>query len=158
MKSRLFTGIAAALALGAVSACGSSAPAPAADTPSADLVVSNARLMLAPVKGNPAAAYFDIANKGGKDWMINDAAFAGASSAMLHTVGGANMGGGMGEVLQVPVRQGETVHFEPGHLHVMVMDPPAGLAPGGKGQLTLKFLGGDALSFPVEVKAPGDER
>jgi copper(I)-binding protein len=158
MKPGIFTALALAAATLGLGACGSS-PAPAeAAKPADTLSVANGRLVLAPVKGNPAAAYFDITNKGSKDWLIHSASLAGAQSTMLHTVGGPGNGGGMGEMLQIPVKAGETVKFEPGALHVMVMDPPADLAPGGKSELTLRFPGGDSISFPVEVKAAGDER
>ncbi len=156
MKSGILSAV--ALATACLSACGSSAPPPAEASPSSDLAASNARLFLAPVKGNAAAVYFDIANKGQTTWSIQGASLKGAQMTMLHTVGGPNMNGGMGEVLQVLVHPGETVHFEPGKLHVMVMDPPADLTRGAKSELTLNFLGGDKMSFPVEVKAAGDAR
>ena len=156
MKSKLLTGLALSCAVAGLSACGSSATPPAEATASSALAVANARLMLAPVKGNPAAAYFDLTNKGSKEWMLTGASLAGSQSSTLHTTD--EKGGSMEEMPQVPVKPGETVHFEPGHLHVMVMDPPADLAPGGKSQLTLKFLGGDTMSFPVEAKPAGAER
>ena len=155
MKKGILAATLGAATLG-LGACGSAPPPPAAATPASSLTVSNARLVLSAVKGNPAAAYFDIANKSGKDWMIHTASLQGAQMTMLHTVGGPNNNGGMGEVLQVPVKQGETVHFEPGKLHVMVMDPPASLKPGDTTQLTLSFPGGDTMTFPLAVRAAGD--
>lgn len=155
MKTGILGALALAAATAGLAACGSTPPPPQAATPASSLAVGHARLVLGAVKGNPAAAYFDITNKSEKLWMIHTAALAGATMTMLHTVGGPNNNGGMGEVLQVPVNPGETVHFEPGKLHVMVMDPPATLAPGDKAQLTLGFPGGPTMTFPLEVRTAG---
>lgn len=160
MKSAVFASLVLIAGAGVLVSCGqgTSAGDAAVEKPTAGLAASNARLYLAPVKGNPAAVYFDLANGSAKDWMISKAALAGASSTMLHTVGGAGNDGGMGMVAQVPLKKGETARFEPGKLHVMVMDPPADLTPGAITTLTLRFAGGDEFSFPVEVKAAGEER
>ena len=158
MRTAIFAAVVLATASIGLDACDSSPPAAVDTGPAASLNVSNAYLALAPVKGNPAAVYFDVTNKSGKDWVIHSASLAGAQSTMLHTVGGPGMGGGMGDIPQVMVKQSETVKFEPGGLHVMVMDPPATLAPGDKTELTLRFPGGDTIKVPVEVKAAGDAR
>lgn len=158
MKSGIWTALALACSTAGLAGCGGSKPAPPAATPASSLSVSNARLVLSAVKGNPAAAYFDIANNSAQDWTIHDASLKGAQMTMLHTVGGPNNKGGMGEVLQVPVKHGETLHFEPGKLHVMVMDPPATLARGDKSELTLGFPGGDTMTFPLDVRGAGDAR
>ena len=158
MKSGIFAGIALLLVSGGLAGCGQEQPAAPAPTPAGDLTVTNGRLVLAPVKGNPVAVYFDITNHGARDWMIVNASMKGAKSTMLHTVGGPGTGGGMGQMIQIWVPKGETVHFEPGKLHVMVMDPPAGLAKGGTSEVSLRFPAGDTMSFPVSIRGAGDER
>ena len=148
---------AAALALAAVgpTAC-SEAPEQAAAGPAVPegIAVTNARLMLPAVKGNPGAVYFDISNTGTENRMIRAASVAGAGSAMMHTTTTDSMQ----ETLQVMVPTGETVKFEPGGTHVMAMDLADTVAAGGKADVTLTFVGGTTATFPAEVRAAGDER
>lgn len=151
--------IRAALALAVATigpvAC-SEAPEQADANPDAPegIAVSNGRLMLPAVAGNPGAAYFDMANSGDRDRMIRAASVAGAGSAMMHTTNEA----GMAETLQVMVKAGETVKFEPGGMHVMAMDLADTVVAGGQAEVTVTFVGGDKVSFPADVRAAGDER
>lgn len=152
---------AAALALAAIGpvACGEAPVEQAADPEAPDgIAVDHARLMLPAVPGNPAAVYFDIANKGEKDMMILSVAVQGAGSSMMHQMNTANGRTSMDEVLQIAVPAGETLSFEPGGLHVMAMDLADTVAAGGESEVTLTFAGGDKVSFPAEVRAAGDER
>ena len=122
------------------------------------IAVSNARLMLAPVAGNPAAVYFDIANTSGREVMIRSASVQGAGTAMIHQTATWNLKTDMQEVFQQPVPSGETVSFAPGGLHIMASDLADTVAPGSTAEVTLTFVGGDKVSFPAEVRAAGDER
>lgn len=139
----------------AVAAC-SEAPEQAEAAPEAPegIAVTNARLMLPAVAGNPAAVYFDVANNGGGNRMIRAASVAGAGSAMMHVTDDT----GMRETLQVMVEPGQTVKFEPGGTHVMAMDMADTVVAGGETEVTVTFVGGDKVSFPAEVRAAGDER
>src|SRR4029077_20717711 len=95
----------------------SEAPDQATAEPAAPegIAVTNARLMLPAVKGNPGAVYFDIANSGTENKMIRAASVKGAASAMMHVTAADSMQ----ETLQVMVPVGETVKLEPGGTHVM---------------------------------------
>lgn len=123
------------------------------------IAVSDARMMLPPVPGNPAAIYFTIANTSDRPVAISGASVQGAASAMLHTttVGpqGASM---MAEMTQQPVPAGETVRFEPGGRHVMASGLADAIRPGAVVEVTLTFADGDKVSFPAAVRAPGAER
>ena len=149
----------AALALAAAAivpiAC-SEAPEQAEANPDAPegIAVENGRLMLPAVAGNPGAAYFDVVNSGDRDRMIRAASVAGAGSSMMHVTEPT----GMQEILQVMVKAGETVKFEPGETHVMAMGLPETMVAGGQTEVTVTFVGGDKVSFPAEVRAAGDER
>ena len=110
--------------------------------------------MLPAVAGNPGAAYFDVVNSGDRDRMIRAASVAGAGSSMMHVTEPT----GMQEILQVMVKAGETVKFEPGGTHVMAMDLADTVVAGGEAEVTVTFVGGDKVSFPTEVRAAGDER
>lgn len=155
MKKGLWTAAALVLTAAGLAACGEE-PAPADIGPKAPdgIAVAGGRLMLPAVKGNPAAIYFEVTNSSADNKMIRAASVEGAGSTMLH----ASDPAGMQETLQVMVKPGETVKFEPGGLHVMAMDVADTLVAGGSTQVTLTFVGGDQASFPAEVHAPGDER
>ena len=125
-------GAALALAIAAMlpAAC-SEAPEQTADAaPEAPegIAVTNGRLMLPAVAGNPGAVYFEIANTGERDRMMRAASVAGAGSAMMHVTNET----GMQEMLQMMVKAGETVKFEPGGQHVMAMDLADTVVAGGE--------------------------
>ena len=144
----------AAAALGPV-ACSDSEPVVDANPDAPEgIAVTGGRLMLPAVAGNPAAAYFDIANSGTRDMMIRAASVQGAGSAMMHVTEET----GMQEILQIMVKAGETVKFEPGGTHVMAMDLADTVVAGGKTEVTVTFVGGDKASFPADVRAAGEER
>ena len=152
---------AAALVFSSVTLAGCSGGSDEAAAPAADevaLEVSNARLMLPAVSGNPGAIYFDVKNTGEKNYAIRRADVEGASSAELHgsmEMQGQMMMDGIGQVL---VNAGETESFEPGGNHVMVFDLEPSLEAGGSTDMTLTVVGGKTMTVPVEIRAAGDER
>jgi len=153
------TGIWAAAALGlatvTLAGCGEQ---PEAAAPEAGITVTNARLMLPAVKGNPAAVYFDVKNGSARNMMIRAASVAGAGSAMLHQMGTWNKQPSMDEIFQVAVPPNGELKFEPGGLHVMANDLADTVTAGSTAEVTLTFVGGDKVTFPAEVRAAGDER
>lgn len=123
------------------------------------IAVSDARMMLPAVPGNPAAIYFTIANTSDRPIAISGVSVQGADSAMLHTTTVGPQGTStMGEMAQQAVPAGETVRFEPGGRHVMAGGLADTVRPGGVVEVTLTFTGGDKVSFPAAVRAAGDER
>lgn len=122
------------------------------------LSVSNGRMVLAPVAGNPAAVYFDLAYDGDRGLTIRRADVAGAKSAQLHDYGEYNYKVQMMEALPIGIKKGDKLSFEPGIKHVMAFDVSPDLKPGGTTEVTLTVSGGDTHSFPVTIKAAGDER
>lgn len=145
---------AVALALGALgpAAC-SETPEAAESGPAAaeGIAVSNARLMLPAVAGNPGAVYFDVSNTGSDNRVIRAVAIAGAGSADMHTKD-------MQLMAQIAVPPGGTTQFAPGDKHVMAMDLADSVTAGSQAEVTLTFVGGTEVSFPAEVRAAGDER
>lgn len=159
MTKALWSALALSLAALGPVACSEPAPeAPAAPEGPEGIYVTNARLMLPAVKGNPAAVYFDLANSSAKTVMIRAVAVQGSETAMLHQMGTWNRQPSMDELAQLPVKTGETVKLEPGGLHVMTGALADTVTAGGTAEVTLTFVGGDKLSFPAEVRAAGDER
>lgn len=160
MKTTFPAGAALTFAAFTLSACGgepSEAPE-AAPEGFPGVTVTDGRLVLPAVAGNPGAAYFTIAYDGDRIAVIRAASIEGAKSAMLHQTFEDSGVTSMGETLQVQLASGETLKFEPGGNHVMAMDLDEGLQPGGTTEITLTFLGGDKISFPAEVLAAKDAR
>lgn len=122
------------------------------------LSVSNGRMVLAPVAGNPAAVYFDLTYEGDRGLTIRRADVAGAKSAMLHDYGEYDSKVQMMEALPIGIKKGDKLSFEPGKRHVMAFDVSPDLKPGDSTEVTLTVSGGDKYSFPVTIKAAGDER
>ena len=159
MKAKLF----AAAILGAtlaLSACGESPEQPAAEqtTGIPGMKISNARMVLAPVPGNPAAIYFDLAYDGDRGLALNRAEVKGAKSAMFHDYGEYDFKVQMMDMLPLPLKKGDKVEFKPGGKHLMAMEPDASLKPGGTTEATIVISGGKKQTFPVEIRAAGDER
>lgn len=161
MKKTYLAGIALGLSAFALASCGEKASEPASEqAPDGvpGLVASNARLVLPPVEGNPAAVYFDLKYDGEGNIAIRSADVADAKSAMLHETIDMSGQKKMVEMLPLVMHPGETVKFEPGGKHVMAMGVSPDLKPGAKTEVTLTIAGGDKTSFPAEVKAAGDSR
>jgi periplasmic copper chaperone A len=163
MKTRVLAALALGLAALGPVACGSenggeqAAPTANPDAPSG-ISVSNARLSLPPVAGNPAAVYFDIANNGDQDAMIAGAFVEGAAMASLHHTTEDNGVAAMHPMEELPVPAGETARFAPGGMHVMAEGLAPALTAGGTAEVTLTFASGDKVSFPAEIRSAGDAR
>ncbi|HSG33776.1 MAG TPA: copper chaperone PCu(A)C [Sphingomonadaceae bacterium] len=165
MKSTILGSLALSLAMLGLSACGGGSDtaeqADAAPDGIPGVTVSNARLVLPAVKGNPGVLYFDIAY--GEDGTPSRVALsgvhiAGAQSAMMHEYseyGGETI---MTELMNQVVAKGESISFAPGGMHVMANNLDDSLVAGGTTEVTLTFAGGDKLSFPAEIRAAGDDR
>jgi hypothetical protein len=122
------------------------------------LSVENARLVLAPVNGNPAAVYFDLKYDGDRGLSIRRADVAGAESAQLHAYGEWEGKMQMAEAMPIAITKGTEISFKPGDLHVMAFNLDDSIEPGGTVEVTLTVSGGDKYSFDAEVRAAGDER
>lgn len=148
---------AASLSLAACSD-GAQEPEAATDANPTGLTVSNARLMLPPVAGNPAAIYFDLKNEGERAVAVRRADVADAKSASMHDMMEYNREMTMADMGPLTIPAGETVKFEPGGKHVMVFELSPEITAGGTTEMTLTVAGGDKVSFPVPVQAAGAER
>lgn len=154
-------GFVAAAALGiatlGLAACGSEAPAPEAAQKQGipGLTVTEGRLVLNAVEGNPAAVYFKLKYDGDRGLAIRKAEVEGAQSAMLHEYGDNQGVREMMEALPIALSKGTELAFEPGTRHVMAMGISPDLKPGSTTNVTLTVSGGDTVTFPVEVVAAG---
>ena len=126
------------------------APSPMPSAPASAPTITEGRLVLSAVTGNPAAAYFTLTN-GGTAATIASVAIDGADKAELHET----VGTGMKPLASVPVAAGDKVIFAPGGKHVMVFGVKPMVTAGGTTKITVTFTGGTSLSAPPKVEATG---
>ena len=163
MSMRFWSVLALAAATTGLAACGQQAEettqAPeAAPEGLPGITITNGRLVLPAVTGNPAALYFDISNAPDSaiPVLVRGVSVDGAGSAMFHETTEADGVMSMGPVDQLEISPGSTISLAPGGYHVMAMELAETLAAGDTTEVTLTFEGGDKTSFPAEVRAAGD--
>jgi hypothetical protein len=144
----------------ALAACGAEPESVAEAEPAGvpGLSVENARLVLAPVAGNPAAVYFDLKYDGDRGLSIRRADVAGADEAQLHAYGEWEGKMQMAEAMPLAITKGTEISFKPGDLHVMAFNLDESVEAGGTVEVTLTVSGGDKYSFDANVRSAGDER
>ena len=130
----------------------------AAQADATGLVVTNARMMLPPVAGNPAAIYFDVENAGERNVAVRSASVEGAGRAEIHATTEWDGQMTMGEMGPVMIPAGGSDTFEPGAKHVMVFDLDPSLEAGGTTTMTLTVAGGKSTTAEVAIQAAGEER
>ncbi len=160
MKSTVLAPLALALGALVLAGCESkeaSAPSEAAKAPEG-ISITDARLVLPAVKGNPGAVYFTVHNDSASAETIGGAEVTGAGSAMIHQSTTANGMSEMHAMGQIAIPAQGTLAFAPGGLHVMALDLDDALAKGGTTDVTLTFENGDKAVFPAEILAAGDAR
>lgn len=156
MRKSVWASMALITAPIALAACGSET-APEAEAPEGvGLEVTNARLVMPAVSGNPGALYLDITNASERNIAIGGVSIDKAASAELH--GYTDYEGYEPEMITlgpVLIEQGETRTFEPGGKHIMAMDLADDVAEGGSVEVTVTIAGGDKQSFTAKVVGPG---
>ena len=143
----------AIVATAALGACkGKDEPAAAASSAAPagkpGVTISEARLVLPAVPGNPGAAYFDLANDSKDTVGVASVAVTGAGKTELHTTD-------MKAVDHTAAEPRTVEKFAPGGLHVMVFDVSANLKAGDQTELTVTFTDGDKISVNAKIEAMG---
>lgn len=151
----LFAPLALACAL---AACGQAeAPtaqeAAATSAAKAELAISDGRLVLPAVSGNPGVAYFRLTNGTAEPAALAAVTVAGATKAEMHETSG----GSMAPITVVNIAPGAEAAFEPGGKHIMLFDLAKSLKPGDTAKITLNFSGGKTVSGDLKVEAVGGE-
>ena len=142
-----------------LTACGETADAPAGAAEAVPgLTIENARLVLPPVAGNPAAIYMDVGYTGERSTTLRAAAVTGAERAELHETSEWKHEMVMGEMGPLLLNSGDEVSFEPGGKHIMVFGLPETVEAGQNVEVTLTVVGGDKTSFEAEVVPAGADR
>ena len=114
------------------------------------LKVESPMVPLAPPGVMAHAAYFTLTNTGDTPRQLIGVSADGYMMAHIHMTEVMDDIATMSSVDVLEIAPGQSVAFERGGLHVMLMRPSAPLEDGGTVALTLQFANGDA--FPVEAK------
>ena len=141
-----------------LAACSQDAAETVAGEGIAGLEITDARMALPAVSGNPAAIYMDIAYEGDRNIAIRSVDVAGAARAELHDVMEYDGEMVMNEMPPLMLTKGDTATFEPGGKHVMAFELDPSLTAGASTEVTFIIAGGDKHSFPVTIQAAGDDR
>ena len=161
MKKPIYAAIMLAGTSLGLAACGGEAEEPvevAAEDTIEGVEISDARLMLPPVAGNPAAVYFELANNSDRNLAFRGAEVEQAARAEVHDMMEWDGEMVMGEAPPVMVESGGSVSFAPGGKHVMAFDLAEGFAEGDTTKVTLIAAGGRRHSFEATAQAAGDDR
>jgi periplasmic copper chaperone A len=153
MKAILF---AAAILLYGCSPDAPSTSAPTAGTPATGPQVSDAWVRPVPPSARMTAGYLSIFNPGPETLVIVGAESEKFRSIEIH---GTEMVDGVARMRRqstVPVRAGETVSFEPGGLHLILIQPVNGVPADGSIQLSLVLEGGGRIGVVAPVGQPAD--
>jgi copper(I)-binding protein len=150
--------LAGTLGLAACAGEGDTPAGTAAEGKIPGITISDARLVLAPVEGNPAAVYFNLSYDGEKGIAIRNAEVEGAGSADVHDVMEYEFKMQMNTANPIPLNKGTEIAFEPGGKHIMVFEPSDALSPGSTAKVTLIVAGGARHEFEAEVREAGEER
>jgi copper(I)-binding protein len=116
------------------------------------MVVSQARLVLPAVKGNPGVAYFTLGNENNVATTLVGVDIVGAHQTEMHET----TGGTMAPLAQVRIGPGQQVIFAPSGKHVMAFGIAPSLTPGGTSAITFRFQDGKTTSAPLRIEAAGE--
>jgi periplasmic copper chaperone A len=113
--------------------------------------ITQGKLMLPTVAGNPGAAYFTLTNSSSKTATISAVAISGAGKAEVHQTTSTTMV----KLDAQDIGHGTSLKFEPGRLHVMVFDIEPRLQPQTTTEITVVFSDGDKVSGSLAVEKAG---
>ena len=105
------------------------------------------------IAGGNSAVYFVIDNPGNQEDALLSASSDIAEASELHMTSISSDGiASMHHQMSVPVPAGEKTAFEPGGLHVMLINLERALEDGEKITLVLKFKNAGEIQLEVPVK------
>ena len=150
---RLTLPLIAGIAALSLAACQSEAPkdeaaATAAPEAKPGVKISNVRVVLPGVAGNPGAAYFSLDNQSNAAVTIAIVSVEGAGRTELHAPDMKRLDAGKAEAMT-------HLDFVQGGPHVMLFDVSDRLKAGDQTELTVTFADGDKMSVPAKVEALG---
>lgn len=116
-----------------------------------DLAVDGAMVPLAPPGVMTHAAYFTLTNAGDAPRHLIGVSAEGYMMAHIHRTEVKDDIATMSSVDLLEIAPGQSVAFEQGGLHVMLMRPTAPLAKADTVDLTLEFANGERLFISAKV-------
>lgn len=116
-----------------------------------ELAVENAMIPLAPPGVMAHAAYFKLSNNSDASRQLIGVSAEGYMMAHIHKTEVKDDIATMTSIDVLEIAPGQSVAFEPGGLHIMLMRPAAKLEEGANVNLTLEFADGETLPFSAEV-------
>ena len=162
MKKSIFAAIMLAGASCGLAACGGTADETATAETAVDTIegleITDAKLVLPPVSGNPAAIYFTLKNGSDSNLAFRSAEVEKAGRAEVHDMMEWSGEMVMGEAPPIMVPAGDSAAFEPGGKHIMAFDLAENFAVGDTTKVTLIAAGGKRHSFEATAQAAGDDR
>ena len=119
--------------------------------------INNYWLRAAPPNAMMQAAYAELVNNTGHDLILIGAYSPAFKMTEIHKTTITN---GMAKMVHQPhlkIENGNTLHFSPGGLHIMLMNPIIKFNQGDSIKINLIFMSGDKRTvlktwFPVEKK------
>lgn len=153
---RLALPLAASFSVLALAACGGAkdeekAVPTAAPDAKPGISVSDGKMILPAVSGNPGGVYFTLVNGGDATVTVASIAIDGVGKTEVHQT----VGGQMKPVDRLDVEGKKTLKFERGGLHVMAFDLDSELQAGGTTEMTVTFSDGDKVSAPLKLESMG---
>lgn len=107
---------------------------------------------LAPPGAMAHAAYLSLTNVGAVSRHLIGVTSQGHAMAHFHVSKDENGFATMSTVDMIELEPGQTVVFEPGGLHIMLIKPMSPLSEGDGVVLTLEFANGEQLPVTAEVR------
>ncbi len=139
----------------AITACNQQTSTHKVSNAKSGITISDARLVLPAVTGNPAAAYFSVNNETDQPAKILTVDVGGAGMAMMHET--LNMGARstMQDLSNTVVPAHQSLVFSPGGKHVMVTGLTDLIKKGTNTTLTLNFDDGQKAGVDLPVVPAG---
>ena len=153
VSARFALPLAVSLAALSLSACSGEAAKPdavasAAPDAKPGVKVTDARVVLPGVAGNPGAAYFSLDNQSNANVSIAAVTIDGIGRTEMHA-------GDMKVVASGKAEAKTHLDFKQGGAHVMLFDVSDRLKPGDETELTVTFADGDKMTVSAKVEAMG---
>jgi periplasmic copper chaperone A len=104
-----------------------------------------------------AAAYLTLHNNNAQALVISHVRSPVAQQAMIHESRVVDGRSSMRPREPLRVAAGETVHFAPDGLHIMLMGLKGKLTPGEQVPLVLELAGGQSVTVTAQVRALGSD-
>jgi len=117
-------------------------------------VISDPWVRRVPPAARMTAGYLSISNPGTEPLVIVGVESPAFGSVELHGTIMTDGVASMREQEAVTVEPGDTVRFEPGGLHLMLMQPTDGVPTSGAVPMTLLLENGERIEFAAPVGSP----